>query len=77
MTLNQERGQKEWTFDNVFDESCNSKRVYDEIVQPIVTQSIQGYNGTVFAYGQTGSGKTHTLTGPPFLVRQVLLNISK
>ena len=63
MTLNQEHGQKEWTFDNVFDESCNSKRVYDEIVHPIVTQSIQGYNGTVFAYGQTGSGKTFTMRG--------------
>ena len=63
VTLNQEHGQKEWTFDNVFDESCDSKRVYDEIVQPIVTQSIQGYNGTVFAYGQTGSGKTFTMRG--------------
>ena len=63
VSLNQEYSSKEWTFDNVFDEACDSKNVYDEVVKPIVAQSIQGYNGTVFAYGQTGSGKTFTMRG--------------
>lgn len=27
----------------------------------LVTDVIDGYNGTVFAYGQTGSGKTFTM----------------
>ena len=32
---------------------------------------VDGFSTTVFCYGQTGSGKTHTLTGPPYLVRDL------
>ena len=30
---------------------------------PIVSNVLEGYNGTIFAYGQTGTGKTHTMEG--------------
>ena len=30
---------------------------------PIVSDFLDGYNGTIFAYGQTGSGKTYTMSG--------------
>lgn len=37
--------------------------LYNSNISPVVTGSVQGYNGTVFAYGQTGSGKTYTMSG--------------
>lgn len=37
--------------------------LYTSNISPVVTGSVQGYNGTVFAYGQTGSGKTYTMSG--------------
>ena len=50
-------------FDRVLGPSAEQKEVF-ELVQPLVSSVIQGYNATVFAYGQTGSGKTHTIMGP-------------
>ncbi len=37
--------------------------VYDFCGTGMVSDVIEGYNGTIFAYGQTGSGKTHTMFG--------------
>ena len=45
VVLKHEYGDKEWTYDRVFDEECTSHDVYNEIVHPIVEQSIHGYNG--------------------------------
>mmetsp|Transcript_102480 Transcript_102480/g.298931 ORF Transcript_102480/g.298931 Transcript_102480/m.298931 type:complete len:783 (-) Transcript_102480:221-2569(-) len=36
-----------------------------EQAAPIVSGTMEGYNGTIFCYGITGSGKTYTMTGPP------------
>ena len=43
--LKNEYGDKEWTFDRVFDETSNTDNVYDEVVSPIVSQALEGYNG--------------------------------
>lgn len=37
--------------------------IFDSTIQPTITASMNGVNGTIFAYGQTSSGKTHTMTG--------------
>lgn len=37
--------------------------MYDVAAKSIVTDVLNGYNGTIFAYGQTSSGKTHTMEG--------------
>ena len=37
--------------------------IYNESSAPIISNVLEGYNGTIFAYGQTGTGKTHTMTG--------------
>mmetsp|Transcript_159816 Transcript_159816/g.297948 ORF Transcript_159816/g.297948 Transcript_159816/m.297948 type:complete len:1129 (+) Transcript_159816:37-3423(+) len=39
-------------------------KVYSEIGHPVVSDVLNGYNGTVLAYGQTGSGKTYCMFGP-------------
>ncbi|KEG12328.1 kinesin [Trypanosoma grayi] len=41
----------------------SQKDVYDEVGLPVLTNTLEGYNGCVFAYGQTGSGKTFTMLG--------------
>lgn len=37
--------------------------IYDEVVRPLVSSVLEGFNCCVFAYGQTGTGKTHTMEG--------------
>ena len=54
---------KEYTFDGVYNWDSRQVDVYDGTCKPIVTQVLQGFNGTVFAYGQTGTGKTFSMEG--------------
>ncbi|XP_013917354.1 PREDICTED: kinesin-like protein KIF9 [Thamnophis sirtalis] len=37
--------------------------VYDTVAKELVSQALNGYNGTIMCYGQTGAGKTFTMTG--------------
>ncbi|CAD7087996.1 unnamed protein product [Hermetia illucens] len=55
--------RKTFTYDAVYDHSSTQKNIYDEIVRPLVTSVLEGFNCCVFAYGQTGTGKTHTMEG--------------
>ncbi|ODV83141.1 hypothetical protein CANARDRAFT_30233 [[Candida] arabinofermentans NRRL YB-2248] len=59
--INDEVG--EFAYDNVFETSVDNLEVYEHSVKPVVLQSLDGYNGTVFAYGMTGSGKTYSMQG--------------
>jgi hypothetical protein len=54
---------KIFTFDKVFDETVEQEFLFENSSRPIVSNVIEGYNGTIFAYGQTGTGKTHTMEG--------------
>lgn len=54
---------KQFTFDQVFDWTSNQAEIYEESAAPIISNVLEGYNGTIFAYGQTGTGKTHTMAG--------------
>ncbi len=40
---------KTFTFDKVFDQSSTQMDVYREVVNPIISEVLQGYNCTVFA----------------------------
>ncbi|GMH84610.1 hypothetical protein TrST_g805 [Triparma strigata] len=50
-------------FDKVCDQGSSQADAY-ELVSPLVTSVLDGYNVCIFAYGQTGSGKTYTMEGP-------------
>ena len=50
-------------FDRVCDQESTQVEAY-ELVSPLVTSVLDGYNVCIFAYGQTGSGKTYTMEGP-------------
>uniref|UniRef100_A0A336KMA5 Kinesin-like protein n=1 Tax=Culicoides sonorensis TaxID=179676 RepID=A0A336KMA5_CULSO len=54
---------KVYVFDKVFPPNTTQTQVYDVAAKSIVTDVLNGYNGTIFAYGQTSSGKTHTMEG--------------
>jgi hypothetical protein len=54
---------KQFTFDSVFDWTSSQQSIYEDTSAPIISDVLEGYNGTIFAYGQTGTGKTHTMTG--------------
>jgi len=51
-----------YTFDKVLGPSSTQADVYEAAVAPIITDVMNGINGTIMAYGQTGAGKTHTLS---------------
>lgn len=55
--------QKDYQFDEVFRPDCSQMHIYYRVLEPLITEVLQGYNCTVFAYGQTGTGKTHTIIG--------------
>lgn len=54
---------KMYTFDMVFEPSCEQESIFKQAALPIIESVLEGYNGTIFAYGQTGTGKTHTMEG--------------
>jgi len=54
---------KTFQFDRVFGPKSKQMEVYRSVVEPLISQVLQGYNCTVFAYGQTGTGKTFTMEG--------------
>jgi kinesin family protein 5 len=53
----------DFTLDSIFDTNTTQERFYKEIISENITDTINGYNGTVFTYGQSGSGKTFTMFG--------------
>lgn len=46
-----EEPPKQFTFDGVFDWTSQQGEIYDETSAPIISNVLEGYNGTIFAYG--------------------------
>jgi kinesin family protein 11 len=47
-----------YPFDRVFGFAADQAMIYKEVVEPMLSEVLMGYNCTLFAYGQTGTGKT-------------------
>lgn len=58
-----ENDVQSFTLDGVFSPSSTQSEIFETVGRPILSDILQGYNGTIFAYGQTGSGKTYTMMG--------------
>ncbi|NWX93768.1 KIF9 protein, partial [Nothoprocta pentlandii] len=56
--------QTEWSFrlDGVL-HNASQDLAYETIAEKLVSEALNGYNGTIMCYGQTGAGKTYTMTG--------------
>ncbi|KAM8758571.1 kinesin-like protein KIF9 isoform 2-T2 [Rhynchonycteris naso] len=56
--------QTDWSFklDGVL-HNASQDLVYETVAKEVVSQALDGYNGTIMCYGQTGAGKTYTMTG--------------
>lgn len=54
---------KTYQFDKVFSAAADQAIIFDDVVSPILSEMLAGYNCTIFAYGQTGTGKTYTMSG--------------
>lgn len=52
---------RSYTFDHVFDAETSQRTVYNELIRPMLSSFLGGYNCTVFTYGMTSSGKTYTI----------------
>ena len=59
-------GRTLFTYDKVFHEQSTTKEVYEYAAKNIVSDCVDGRNGSIFAYGQTSSGKTYTMQGNNF-----------
>lgn len=49
---------KTYVFDHVYGPDAEQAMIYQDVVAPMLTEVLDGYNCTIFAYGQTGTGKT-------------------
>ncbi|TMW98617.1 hypothetical protein EJD97_003802 [Solanum chilense] len=58
-----ERHTGPYSFDNVFDPTCSTSKVYEQGARDVALSALNGINATIFAYGQTSSGKTFTMRG--------------
>ncbi|KAJ1441294.1 P-loop containing nucleoside triphosphate hydrolase [Sesbania bispinosa] len=58
-------GDRQFTFDEVFDTDSNQEDVFQSVGVPLVRNALAGYNTSILSYGQSGSGKTYTMWGPP------------
>ncbi|KAI9575068.1 kinesin heavy chain-like [Glossina fuscipes] len=56
-------GAKSYSFDKVLHSDATQDRLYTVAAEPLVSDLLDGYNGTLFAYGQTSSGKTYSMEG--------------
>ncbi|OWK02710.1 KIF9 [Cervus elaphus hippelaphus] len=56
--------QTDWSFklDRVLHDASQDL-VYEVVAKDVVSQALNGFNGTIMCYGQTGAGKTYTMTG--------------
>ncbi|XP_014646943.1 PREDICTED: kinesin-like protein KIF9 isoform X2 [Ceratotherium simum simum] len=56
--------QTDWSFklDGVL-HNASQDLVYETVAKDVISQALDGYNGTIMCYGQTGAGKTYTMTG--------------
>lgn len=54
----------DWSFrmDGIL-HNTSQDEMYDKVGSEMITQLMDGYNGTLLCYGQTGAGKTFTMTG--------------
>jgi len=55
--------RKIYEFDKVLDENAKQEELYNDCVQPLLTEFFNGENVLLFAYGTTSSGKTFTMRG--------------
>nr|XP_054965777.1 kinesin-like protein KIF9 isoform X3 [Pan paniscus] len=56
--------QTDWSFklDGVLHDASQDL-IYETVAKDVVSQALDGYNGTIMCYGQTGAGKTYTMMG--------------
>ncbi|XP_025945558.1 kinesin-like protein KIF9 isoform X9 [Apteryx rowi] len=54
----------DWSFrlDGVL-HNASQDLAYETVAEKLVSEALNGYNGTIMCYGQTGAGKTYTMTG--------------
>ena len=55
--------QSEFRANHIFDTECTQQSLFDKVGKRLITNTLDGFNTSVFAYGQTGSGKTYTMFG--------------
>jgi hypothetical protein len=53
-----------FAFNDVFSPERGQEDIFLNVSEPLVEQTLKGYNTCCFAYGQTGSGKTYSMFGP-------------
>ena len=64
---------RQFLFDEVFDERQSNMDVFEMALKPLIKSLKQGFNATCFAYGMTGAGKTHTMFGNQILKKSQVI----
>lgn len=55
-------GHRDFVFDHCYFEDSLQEQIYHDLGRPVVSQALEGFNGTIFAYGQVGDPRPHYLS---------------
>lgn len=55
--------QSEFRANHILNTECTQQSLFEKVGKRLITNTLDGFNTSVFAYGQTGSGKTYTMFG--------------
>ena len=61
--INNMKKSYEFKFTGIFEPKTTQEQIFLKLGNKVITNSLEGYNSTIFCYGQTGSGKTYTMCG--------------
>ncbi|CAK73267.1 unnamed protein product (macronuclear) [Paramecium tetraurelia] len=70
--------EQQYEFNQIFDPQCDQEQIYLCVVNPIVTDALNGISSNLIIYGSQGSGKTYSLfgtIGSLFTLKQGLVSI--
>jgi len=57
------KGVEKFRFTHIFDEQTSQRKVFEQTVLPLLSETVKGRDGLLATLGVTGSGKTHTVLG--------------
>jgi len=48
-----------YQYEHCFGPESSQTEIFRDLVYPLLSKALEGYNACLFSYGQTGSGKTY------------------
>ena len=71
-----QKNESKFSFENIFNEYENQKKIFEIIGKPLCDNILKGINSTFMSYGKKNTGKTYTIRGKSIYDIQKELSIN-